>query len=170
MRLADWVIEPLSSGHDRSSFSCGKPSLDDFLKTKANRYAKKDMGRTYVAVRHDENIVRGYFTLSTGSVEFEHLPEETAKKLPTHPIPVFLLARMAVDQSNQGQGLGKIILIEVLRLSLDAGKTIAAHAIAVDAIDDDARKFYLHFGFKPLTDDPNHLFISMKVVRQLDLS
>ena len=164
-----WRIERLSAAHDRKAFCCGEPTLDDFLRRFATQYAKKDMGRTYVAVGPDQVKVLGYYTLSTGSVDFVSLPEEARRKLPHHPIPIVLLGRLAVDQSARGQGLGETLLLDALTRCSRLADEVAVYAVVVDALDETARHFYVKYGFASLLDDPLHLYLPMKVIRHLQL-
>src|SRR5207249_1983008 len=110
-----WQIERLRPAHDRGSFSCGKPSLDEFIHRLATQYERRDIARTYVAVAPRQHLVLGYYTLSSGSVAFASIPDEVSKKIPRHPLPVALLGRLAVDQSVQGQRLGATLLLDALK-------------------------------------------------------
>ncbi len=92
--MADWQIERLERGHVRDSFTCGKPPLDEFIHRLVSQYEKRNLGRTYVAVRPGDKQVLGYYTLASGAIPFQNLPEPSARKLPRHPIPVVLLARL----------------------------------------------------------------------------
>lgn len=162
--MADWRIEPFGKPHDRSAFTCGKPALDDFLRTRVSQYEKRRLGKTFVAVSEGENRVMGYYTLAAGAVAFEHLPTKTSAKLPKHPVPVILLARLAVDQSAQGKGLGEKLLLDALQRSLDLSDNFGAHAVEVDALDDSAIAFYVKYGFAPLLDNPRHLYLPMATI------
>ena len=164
-----WVIERLTDAHDRSSFSCGKPPLDEFLKKLAGQYDRRDFARTYVAVVPPAPAVQGYYTLSGGALDLSELPEAVRKKLPRHPVPVACLGRLAVTQAAQGQNLGKALLLDALRRCSQASAEVALHAVEVEAIDEDAKRFYLKYGFLPLADDPLHLYLSMKAIQQLGL-
>lgn len=163
--MADWLIEPLDRHHVRSAFSCGKPPLDDFIRTLVNQYQRRNLGRTYVAVRPADPQVFGYFTLSSSSVPFVNLTAELAKKLPRHPVPVILLARLAVDQTVQGQRLGEILLLDALERCATLANSLGVHAVEVQAIDDQARSFYQKYGFVELIDDRLHLILSIATVR-----
>lgn len=162
-----WLIRRLSGADDRSSFCCGKPSLDDFLRQFATQYDRKDVGRTYVALVAGETSVRGYYTLSTGAMAFTALPEEDCRKLPRHPVPVVHLGRLAVDQSAQGQGLGALLLLDALRRCIRTAEEVGVQAVEVFALDEEARAFYLKYGFRSLLDDGLHLYLPMKAVRKL---
>lgn len=164
--MVDWVIEPLDRDHQRTGFSCGRPSLDDFLHARVSQYEKRRIGKTFVAVPAGEKQVIGYYTLAAGSVVFEHLPTDASRKLPRHPVPVVLLARLAVDRSVQGKGLGEGLLIDALQRSLDLSERMGIHAVEVHALDDIAATFYLKYGFVPLVDDLRHLYLPMATVAE----
>jgi GNAT superfamily N-acetyltransferase len=166
---APWAIEKLGRGHDRSAFDCGQASLNDWLRLRAGQHAKKDLARTYVAVREGQPAVLGYYAISTHGVSHEALPPEQAKGLPKIDVPVVLLGRLAVDGTVQGQGLGSLLLLDALRRALHISEEVGIRAVEVDALDDTARRFYLRFGFVSLADDRNHLFLAMSVIRQLGL-
>lgn len=165
----DWTIERLGPGHDRSSFDCGNPILTDWLKQRAGQFEKRDLARTYVATEPGSGVVRGYYAISNHRVVHEALPAEEAKGLPRLDVPVVLLGRLAVDRTTQGQGLGSLLLIDALRRAQHLAEHVGIRAVEVDAIDEPARQFYLRFGFVPLLDAPNHLFLSMQVIRKLGL-
>ena len=164
-----WVIERLTRSHDRSLFECGQPALDDWIRTRAGQFDRKDLARTYVAVLPEETRVLGYFALASHRVRYEELPEEQTRGLPRIDVPVVLLGRLAVDQSVRGRGLGALLLIDALRRSLEVSTQVGIRAVEVDAMDERARQFYLKYGFVSLVDDPRHLYLSMHVVRKLKL-
>lgn len=164
--MADWIIEPFDKPHDRSAFSCGRPSLDDFIRTCVSQYEKRRLGKTFVAVSRGEKRVIGYYTLAAGAVMFEHLPTEAARKLPKHPVPVILLARLAVDQSAQAKRLGEGLLLDALQRAVDLSANLGAYAVEVDAIDDSAAAFYAKYGFVPLLDNPQHLYLPLATLEK----
>lgn len=163
--MAEWRIERLDRGHVREDFDCGKPPLNDFLRTLVNQYEKRDLGRTYVACLGDDRRVLGYYTLAGGAIEAESLPAKQSKKLPRHPLPVVLLARLAVDRSVHGKGLGGILLRDAMTRSLDLSEKLGVHALIVDALDAEARTFYERFGFMSLTDAEMRLFLPIGTIR-----
>jgi len=165
--VVDWVVEPFGRQHERDAFSCGKPSLDDFIRSRVSQYEKRRLGKTFVAVPRGEAKVIGYYTLAAGAVQFERLPPAASKKLPKHPVPVVLLARFAVDTSAQGVRLGEGLLLDALQRALDLSSGLGVHAVEVDAIDDAAAAFYRKYGFVPLLDDPLHLFLPLATVEDL---
>lgn len=160
------VIERFAITHDRSVFDCGKPSLNDFLAHYVSQYEKRNLARTYVLVNSGEVKVLGYYTLASSAIEFDTLPADLTKKLPEHPIPAILLARLAVDQSKRGQGMGARLLRDCFARCLLLADQIGLHSVVVDAIDDEAAKFYEHFGFTRFSGQPDKLFIPISVIRQ----
>jgi len=162
-----WRIEPLSSGHERESFSCGKPSLDEYLKQYAMQNQRKNVGRTFVAVRPGSAGILGYYTLSTASVAFANLPIEQRKGLPRYPVPVVHLGRLAVAREAQGQGLGRFLLVDALRRTQRVSSELGVCGIEVYALDHEAKAFYLKYGFIALADDKFHLYLPMTTIQQL---
>ena len=165
--MADWTIEPLTKQHDRTGFACGRPSLDDFIRTRVSQYDKRQLGKTFVAVPAGENRVIGYHTLAAVALSFEWLPANTARKLPRHPIPVVLLARLAVDQTVQSQRLGEGLLLDALQRTLELSSHLGVHAVEVDALDDTAAAFYRKYGFTALLDDTLHLYLPIQTIEEL---
>ncbi len=163
--MDEWRIVRLDRGHARESFGCGKSSLNDFLHALVGQYEKRDLGRTYVALQGEDCRVLGYYTLASAAIEAESLPPHQAKKLPRHAVPVVLLARLAVDQSVHGRGLGSFLLRDAMTRSLDISERLGIHAIVVDAVDIGAKTFYKRFGFIPLTDDEMRLFLPRCTIR-----
>lgn len=168
MELTSITVEPLSRQHDRAAFHCGSEALDRYLKQQARQDADKRVAAPFVAVNRPDTRVLGYYTLSASVLTLADLPDELAHKLPRYPqLPVTLLGRLAVDQSTKGQGLGEHLLLDALQRSLAHADQIAAMAVVVDAKDENAVSFYLHYGFLPLQAEPNRLFIPMRLVAQL---
>ena len=161
-----WEVAPLSRTHDRTGFDCGEPALDVFLARYARQNQDQGISRTYVATRRGEKRVVGYFTLSTGSVEIQDMPEAERRRLPRYPVPVVLLGRLAVDRSVAGRGLGERLLVGALGIALRASGTVGAYAVAVVAKNEGARAFYGKYGFVSLEDDRLHLYLTMQTVRR----
>lgn len=157
--------ETLTRIHDLTGFDCGKAALNEWLKRYAWQNQASDAVRTYVALRGAR--VAGYYSLVASSVRRSDAPERIAKGLANHPIGVVLLARLAVDQSEKRQGLGKALLKDALLRTAQAAEIVGVRALLVHAIDEDARRFYLHFNFEPSPVDPIHLMLLMKDLRAL---
>ena len=167
--MAKWTIRRLDKSHDRTAFDCGQSLLNEWIKDRAGQFDRRDLSRTFIATRSNERKVVGYYAISSHRVAFEMLPDVEAKGLPRLDVPVVLIGRLAVDRSEQGQGLGSLLLVDALRRSADISEQIGIRAVEVDAMDDTARSFYLKFGFRPLLDDPRHLFLPMHEIRKLRL-
>ena len=110
------------------------------------------------------NTVVGYYTLA-GAVAFGNVPEQIARKLPRHPVPVVLLARLAVDRSVQSRGLGKALLVDALQCAVGISKFLGI-AVEVVAIDEQAAGFYTYFGFTPLLDNPRHMYLPISAIEE----
>ncbi len=166
---ATWHIEPLAKRHDRTAFSCGKAPLDRYLKVQAGQDARRRVAAPFVLVEAPGGpTVMGYYTLSAFGVDLGELPEEIANKLPHYPVvPAVLLGRLAVDRRYRGRGFGEILLMNALHRSLAQSSEIAAAAVVVDAMDDDAIRFYRHFNFIALPERRDRLFLPMKAVGAL---
>ena len=164
-----WLIEELAARHDRPEFSCGHPSLDEFLTRYASQNQRSGISRSFVAVEAGRHTVGGYYTLAAGSVRVASLTQTQPKRIPQYAVPVVLLGRLAVDARAQGRGLGSHLLLDALARVVRVRKQLGVHAIEVTAIDDRAKRFYSKYGFMELLDDPHHLFISLGTVRKLAL-
>lgn len=165
-----WRVEPFDkSRHDRAGFDCGQPALNDFLATKISQWERKGLCRAYVALSARNPRILGYYTLSSRHLEYDSLAAREAKGLPRIDVPVVLLGRLAVDASARGQGLGRFLLMNALSRAAHLAERLGIQAVEVDAIDDDAKRFYLKYGFVPLQDDQRHLYLSMKTIAQLGL-
>jgi GNAT superfamily N-acetyltransferase len=165
--MSRWRIEPLAQCHSREAFDCGVDSLNVFLRAHAGQNARKDISRTYVITHEGSDEVVGYYTISSSSVDFANVPTDLAKSLPKYRVPTALLGRLVVDVRFQGQGLGRILLVDALKRILALADQIGIHAVAVHALDDRAASFYIAHGFIPLLDDAHHLFLPMGTIRKL---
>jgi GNAT superfamily N-acetyltransferase len=161
-----WVIEPLARGHDRATFDCGEVALNDFLRTLARQQQDKHLGKTFVAVPEPGDAkVLGFYTVSAGNIQFEHLPPELQRRLPRYPVPIARLGRLAVDRSIRGKGLGAALLRDaLLRVARVASAELGILGVVVDAKNAEARKFYERYGFASLPDHPLTLVILTKTI------
>lgn len=158
-------IVKLDKRHNTDGFNCGSPALNTYLHRYALANQSAGGAQTYIAVLDGAAI--GYYSLSTASVEYDAATERMKKGLARHPIPVLLLARLAVDQTWQGKGLGAALLLDALRRVLSAADIVGVRAILVHAKDETARRFYQHFDFDPSPVDPMHLFLLVKEIARL---
>ena len=163
----DLTIELLTETHDRASFDCGEPSLNDYLQRFARQNAELFLGRTYVLTVPGQPRIEGYYTISSGSVAREDLPE---KRLPRYPIPIVLLGRLAVDRQAQGRGFGEFLLLDSLTRSAQLSRHLGIYAVVVDALNEPARNFYRKYGFAETADDLMRLYLPIKKILQTGLA
>ena len=159
------AITLLHDTHDSSRFDCGQPELDDWLRRFGVLNQRADSARVYVA--HRDGRVVGYYALTTGSVDRAEVPARVSRGLANHPVPLILLARLAVDQNEQGRGLGAALLKDALLRVARTADEIGVRALVVHAKDEQARRFYEHFGFAASPADPLHLFLLLKDIRAI---
>jgi hypothetical protein len=158
-----WVIEWLRQTHPRDKFSCGHETVDDWLRTKAWQSQKKQLSATKVLIDNQGQIV-GYYTLSSGQIDFSELPPNEAKQLPRRQLPVAVLPWLGVNRQYHRQGLGERLLGQALRDCYVASKTFPFVAIVLDCVDDNAKTFYLTFDFQELPSHPFKLYLSAKAL------
>jgi len=163
--VAPFRIEKLQRGHAIDTFDCGREPLNRYLIRYALQNQQAGASMTYIALAGDEVV--GYYTLVVGQVEYDDAPERLSKGLARHPVPIMLLARLAVAQSWQGRKLGSGMLKDAMLRTLQAADIAGIRAFAVHAKDDEAKAFYEHFDFVPSPSDPYHLFRLLKDVRSL---
>jgi GNAT superfamily N-acetyltransferase len=162
---AGFRIEKLRRDHSVDGFSCGREELDRFLIRHALTNQQANASQTYLGL-HDTAII-GFYSLVVGEVAYGDAPERLTKGLARHPVPIMLLARLAVSQDWQGRGLGAGLLKDAMRRTLQAAEIGGIRAFAVHAKDAPARRFYEHFDFVASPTDPLHLFLLLKDLRAL---
>jgi GNAT superfamily N-acetyltransferase len=160
----EFEIENLNREHDLTQFDCGNATLNSWLVKYAWTNQQADSARSYVAL--NRNVVVGYYSLTTGSVHKHESPARIAKGLANHPIGTVLLARLAVDNRQQGKGLGKALLFDALSRIQKAADIVAVRAVMVHAVDEAARRFYEHFEFESSPVDPFQLLLLLKDLRR----
>lgn len=158
-------IENLRRSHAVEGFDCGREALNRFLIRYALQNEQAGAARTYLALVDDHDEVVGYYTLVVGEVEYDGAPERLKKGLARHPVPIMLLARLAVATQWTGKGLGAALLKDAMLRTLEAAQIAGIRAFAVHAKDDEARAFYEKFDFIPSPVDPRHLFCLLKDIR-----
>jgi GNAT superfamily N-acetyltransferase len=140
---------PLRAADNTSTFDCGAASLNNWLHTRALKNETTGASRTFVSIDSETETVAGYYCLSASSLLLEAAPGSIRRNMPD-PIPVILIGRLAVDQAFKGKGLGASLLQHALVKGLEASRIIGARAFIVDALDDEAERFYSKFGFAPM--------------------
>lgn len=162
------IIAPLGNQHDRKSFDCGEPSLNQYLHRYASQDIRRRVNRVFVASPPGEpKQVIGYYSLNASSLDATNLPDGFRRRLPGYPVPVVLLGKLAVAESHQSKGLGSILLADALQRVAQASQVLAVYAVVVDALNDRAAGFYQQFGFIPLPSQPLKLFLPMNSIATL---
>jgi len=162
-RKVGWVIRKLDRSHIVDLFDCGHADLNRYISRFALNNQSAGSAQTYVATADDKVV--GYYSLAVGAVAHAQAPTRMTKGLARHPVPVMLLARLAVDNEAKGNGLGAALLHDALARTLQAADIAGIRAMIVHAKDDAARRFYEHFDFDPSPTDPYHLYLLIKDLR-----
>jgi GNAT superfamily N-acetyltransferase len=163
--VSRYRIEPLQASHAVEGFDCGDEALNRFLIRFALANQRARASRTYVALAED--AVVGFHTLVVGEASPEQAPERIRKGLARHPIPLMVLARLAVAVDHQGRGLGAALLKDAICRTLAAAEIAGIRVLAVHAKNERAQSFYTHFGFRSSPTDPLHLFVLLKDLQTL---
>lgn len=156
----------ITGAHNVQKFDCGNTALNDFLVKFALTNTNAGLARTFVTTLEQQSEVIGCFSLSAGSIERDHVPARVAKGTPCHPIPIALLARLAVDLKFQEQGLGHGLLKHALLKILEASRTIGIRAVLVHANNQQAVDFYAKYGFAPSPTNSFHMMLMLKDINK----
>lgn len=157
------VLVALRDELDLAGFDCGNDEMNQWLTRHSWASHEADLARTWIAL--DGEAVAGYFSLTTGSIRPDEAPRKIARGMPRYPMPIILLARLAVDTRYQGQQLGARLLAEALRRCVLASDAAAARVVVVDAIDPRATRFYKRWGFVDTPDNPTRLYRKISDIR-----
>ncbi len=164
--MGQFDIEALRREHERATFRCGAPLLDEYLGKYARQNAEAGVARTFVAVAPPSVRVVGFYSLAASSLSFERLPEVLCKRLPRYPVPTLLLARLAVDVTVQGFGLGGALLHDAGRRAARLSREVGIRLLEVEAKDAAAHAFYVKHGAVSLHDDELHLVFDLRIWRE----
>lgn len=156
--------ELLTANHNVSTFACGEAELNRFIKRYALINQTNEISRTYVTTR--DGYVAGFYTLAFGSISHDAATPRIKAELPGYPIPIILLARLAVDLREKGKGLGKSLLNDALLRTVQAADIAGLRAMLAHAKNDTAKSFYEKFGFEASPTDPLHLMLSIEQIRE----
>lgn len=163
--IDDPAIERLRRDHPVDNFECGEPQLDLFLVRYAFMAQQAGGSTTYVGL-NDATII-GFYSLVFGDIDHSKASSRLTKGLAQHPVPLMVLARLAVHRSWQGRGIGAALLHDAMRRTVQAAEIGGLRALAAHAKDQQAAAFYAHFGFEPSPTDPLHMFVMLKDVRRM---
>ena len=159
------IIEKLRRDHPLEGFDCGQSDLNRWLIKYALQNQGSNAAQTYLGIV--DGVVVGYYSLAAGQVEYVDAPERLRKGLASHPVPIMLLARLAVHKDWQKKGVGRALLKDAVLRTAQAADLAGIRALAVHAKDDAARRYYEQFDFLPSPADPFHLFVLLKDIRKL---
>ncbi|HEY5709501.1 MAG TPA: GNAT family N-acetyltransferase [Solirubrobacterales bacterium] len=157
--------QPLGNEHRINGFDCRVGSLSVWLIKHARAAAGAGSARTYVVLDIEQDRVVGYHALSLASIEHADATDRGRKGMPRHPIPAMLLARLAVDKTVQGKGIGAFLLRDAMSRALSVAEQAGMRLLLVHALNDQARAFYEHFGFEPSPSDSMNLQLLVKDIR-----
>jgi len=167
MALLDWREEPIGRYHDRKSFDCGFPALNEYLDRYARQNHESGGAKTFIAVSPNAPTrVLGFYSISPGSIAFASVPARLTKKLGRYDVPVFRLGRLAIDRSVQGRGLGGHLLLAAGERALAVAAEVGGIALAIDAKDERAARWYERFGALALLDDPQKLILPLAIIAE----
>ena len=161
-------IVKLNSSHDLEGFDCGVSALNNFLIKFALQNQNANSSNTYIAL--EGNTIVGYYSLLVGSVIHAKAPNRVIKGLSKNPVPVMILARLAVDKDFHSKGIGKGLLKDALLRTVHAADIAGIRAFLIHAKDDTAKKWYLQFDFMESPTDPLHLFLLLKDLKKIIFS
>jgi GNAT superfamily N-acetyltransferase len=161
----DGQIELLAAQHDRRNFSCGEPALDEYLRRFARQHAESKISRTYVGGKGER--ILGYYSLAMSAIRKEQLPVQYRKRFPNYPVPMARLARLCVDQRQQGKGLGKLLLMDALYRCYRLSEEIGSVGVVVDAKHERAQSFYWQFNFESFPESPLSLWLPVAAIAGL---
>lgn len=159
------LIEKLRKDHVLDVFDCGQPDLNVWLLKHALQSQASNSTQTYIGLVNQEVV--GYYSLAVGQVEYSEAPERLKKGLARHPVPIMLLARLAVHKGWQRKGIGKGLLKDAVLRTMQAADIAGIRALAVHAKDDQAKRYYEQFDFIPSPTDPLHLLALLKDLRRI---
>jgi GNAT superfamily N-acetyltransferase len=164
MTVAAWHEEPMSKRHDRETFDCGEPALNEFLRRYARRNHELGSAKTFLAIDDLNDAVLGFYSLCPASIDYARTPEVVRRGLARYDVPAFRLARLAVDRGIHGQGLGGQLLLAAGRRCLLAATEVGGIALLIDAKNARVAAWYAAHGALPLLDTPLSLVLPLQTI------
>lgn len=163
----EWREEAIAARHNRRDFDCGSADLNEYLRRYARQNHDRGHTKTYVAVAADDpSSILGYYSIAPASVDFGSVPEALTRRFPRYPLPVFLLARIAVRRDRQGRGLGADLFLAAGVRCLRVAGEVGGFATLIDALDETAANWYVGLGASRLRDDDLRLIMPLATIAQ----
>ena len=163
--MTAWHEEPISRKYDRDAFDCGEPALNEFLRRHARKTHELGGAKTFLAIDdNDDKTILGFYSLSPASVAYARTPEVVRRGLARHDVPGFRLARLAVDRSAQGHGLGGQLLLSAGGRCLRASAEVGGVVLVIDAKDSRVAQWYASYGALPVLDAPLTLLLPLSTI------
>jgi GNAT superfamily N-acetyltransferase len=159
-----WIFSTLDSSFEKTDFDCGRQPLNDYLKKYASQNMRSGYSVTFVVTVEGSKKVLGYYCASATTIEFANIPDRLSKKLPKYPAPAMLIGQLAVDNTIQGQGLGRILLMHALSRAVQISSEMGIFAVRVDAIDIESKQFYIKYGFVSFKDAEFSLLLPIATI------
>jgi len=165
--MSKFICERLAKHHDRKTFDCGVAELDEYLRQRAGQDMRRRTAAVFVLVPEDDpKRISGYYSLSSGSIMLDDLPDDIIKKLPRYPaVPAVLIGRLARDAKFPG--VGKLLLLDALVRSLRHTGEVGSAVVLVDVKNEQAYAFYSHYGFTEVSGRSDRMFLPMSTVEKL---
>lgn len=165
--MLEWREEPIGRHHDRKGFDCGSAELNDYLDRHARQNHESGGAKTFVAISSAAPTrILGFYAISPGAIEFARVPATLTRKLGRYDVPVFRLGRLAIERSAQGRGLGGDLLLAAGERALAVSAEVGGVALAIDAKDEKAARWYERFGALALLDDPLKLILPLATIAE----
>jgi GNAT superfamily N-acetyltransferase len=167
MTIPPWHEESITRKHNRSAFECGDAELNEFLQRYARQSHDHGAAKTFLAIADTTNAILGFYSLAPASVAYHSGPPTAQRGIARHEIPGFRLARIAIDRTHQGQGLGGQLLLAAGRRCLMAAAIVGGTILIIDAKNDRAATWYTSYGAIPLTDTRLTLVLPLATIEPL---
>lgn len=165
MTIPPWHEEPISRAYDRDAFDCGDAALNEFLRRHARKSHERGAAKTFLAINDgDGKKILGFYSVAPASVAYDHTPLLIQRGLARHEVPVFRLARLAVDRSVQGHGFGGQLLLAAGRRCLLVAAEVGGVALLIDAKNERIAQWYEEYGALQLLDRPLSLLLPFKAI------
>ena len=166
MKLPPFSVIPLSKDKVREGFCSGSEALDQYFSAQVGQDTKRNITKCFIAIDNDNQKIAGYYTLSAGQIPLPKLPDKISSKMPRYDaVPASRIGRLAVDRLYQGKGIGSALIADALLRSSDS--SLAVYALLVDAKDEQAESFYLHYGFIQCIETSLTLFLPLKTIGKI---